>query len=137
MATSVRRRQWVTRVNSRPLSTDRSALPLPESGWHPCRVETNRGADAAEQSLDLVQRVVISAIVCVVFGAPTVALTAYAPHRALTSTSDATGLWVMGLILGLAAAETVLVINRRKPWHPAALLGLLPAAISAYWMWIR
>ena len=92
---------------------------------------------AEEKSLDLVQRVVVSAILCVVFGAPTVALTAYAPHRALTSTSDAIGLWVMGVILGLVAAEAVLLINRRKPWHPAVLLGLVPAAISAYWMWIR
>src|SRR4051795_8135704 len=100
-------------------------------------MHTEGRAEAEEQSLDLVQRVVISAILCVVFGAPTVALCAYAPHRALTSTSDATGLWVMGLILGLVAAEAVLFINRRKPWHPAALLGLLPAAISAYWMWIR
>lgn len=71
------------------------------------------------------------------FGAPTVALAAYAPHRALTSTADAAGLWVMGLILGILAAEAVLFINRRKPWHPAALLGLVPAALSAYWMWIR
>lgn len=92
---------------------------------------------ADEKSLDLVQRVVISAIMCVVFGAPTVALAAYAPHRAATSPGDAVGLWVMGLILGLVAAESVLYINRRKPWHPAVLLGLVPAAISAYWMWIR
>jgi hypothetical protein len=100
-------------------------------------VESSRRADAEEQSLDLVQRVVISAILCVVFGAPTVALSAYAPHRALTSAGDAIGLWAMGLILGLVAAEAVLFINRRKPWHPAVLLGLVPAAISAYWMWIR
>jgi hypothetical protein len=99
-------------------------------------VPTDRRAQD-EQSLDLVQRVVISAIVCVVFGAPTVALSAYAPHRAQTSESDAIGLWVMGLVLGLAAAESVLFINRRKPWHPAVLLGLVPAALSAYWMWIR
>ena len=90
-----------------------------------------------EKSLDLVQRVVISAILCVVFGAPTVALTAYAPHRALTSPTDATGLWMMGLILGIAAAEAILLINRRRPWHPALALGLLPGALSAYWMWIR
>lgn len=90
-----------------------------------------------EKSLDLVQRVVISAILCVVFGAPTTALAAYAPHRAQTSPGDAFGLWAMGLILGIAAAEVILFVNRRRPWHPAALLGLAPAAVSAYWMWIR
>jgi len=110
--------------------------PLPE-GWHPSAVEMNRSAEAEEKSLDLVQRVVISSIMCVVFGAPTVALAAYAPHRAQTSMGDAIGLWAMGLILGLAAAVGVLLFNRRKPWHPAFLLGLIPAAISAYWMWIR
>lgn len=98
---------------------------------------TSNRAEDDEKSLDLVQRVVISAIMCVVFGAPTVALAAYAPHRALTSPSDALGLWVMGAVLGLAAAVGVLIVNRRKPWHPAVLLGLLPAALSAYWMWIR
>ena len=98
---------------------------------------TSAHRDEEEKSLDLVQRVVISAILCVVFGAPTVALTAYAPHRALTNSSDATGLWLMGVILGIAAAEAVLFINRRKPWHPAVLIGLVPAAISAYWMWMR
>ena len=99
-------------------------------------METSADRDEEEKSLDLVQRVVISAIMCVVFGAPTVALAAYAPHRAQTSMGDAIGLWVMGLILGLVAAEAVLLVNRRRPWHPAALLGLVPAAISAYWMWI-
>ena len=106
-------------------------------GWHPSAVEMNRTAEAEEKSLDLVQRVVISSIMCVVFGAPTVALAAYAPHRASTSMGDAIGLWAMGLILGLAAAVGVLLFNRRKPWHPAFILGLVPAAISAYWMWIR
>ena len=102
-----------------------------------CGVEMSQHAEAEKKSLDLVQRVVISAIMCVVFGAPTAALAAYAPHRAATSMGDAVGLWAMGLILGLAAAEAVLLFNRRKPWHPAFLLGLVPSVISAYWLWIR
>lgn len=100
-------------------------------------METSGQVDAEEKSLDLVQRVVVSAIMCVVFGAPTVALAAYAPHRAQTSPGDAAGLWAMGLVLGLVAAVSVLLFNRRKPWHPAVLLGLVPSAISVYWMWIR
>lgn len=94
-------------------------------------------SEAEEMSLDLVQRVVISAILCVVFGAPTAALASYAPYRALTSPGDAAGLWAMGLVLGIATVQAVLLTNRRPPWHPAALLGLLPSALSAYWMWIR
>ena len=94
-------------------------------------------SDAEEKSLDLVQRMVISAILCVVFGAPTAALAASAPHRAQTNPADATGLWVMGLLLGVVTVQAVLFTNRRRPWHPAALVGLLPSALSAYWMWIR
>lgn len=94
-------------------------------------------SEAEEKSLDLVQRMVISAILCVVFGAPTAALAAYAPHRAQTSPADGIGLWVMGLLLGIATAQAVLFTNRRRPWHPAALLGLLPSALSAYWLWVR
>jgi hypothetical protein len=40
----------------------------------------------------------------------------------------------MSGVLGLIAAVAVLVINRHKPYSPLALLGLLPMAISAYWL---
>jgi hypothetical protein len=34
-------------------------------------------------------------------------------------------------VLGLATAAAILLINRRKPYSPRVLLGLLPMVISA------
>ena len=87
------------------------------------------------RSLDIVQRVIISGLVIVVLGAPAVVLAAYVsgPHPSFAS-GDALGLWVMSGFIGLVAAATILVINRRRPYAPWVALGLLPMAISAYWV---
>jgi hypothetical protein len=89
------------------------------------------------RSLDLVQRVVISALVAVVFGTFAAVLAAYlaiAGDRDLPP-SSVTGLWIMSGVMGLGAAATILLINRRRPYSPWVLLGLLPMAISAPWIW--
>jgi hypothetical protein len=88
------------------------------------------------RSLDLVQRVVISALVAVVFGTFAAVLAAYlaiAGDRDLPPTS-VTGLWIMTGVMGLGAAAAILLINRRRPYSPWVLLGLLPMAISAPWV---
>ncbi len=90
--------------------------------------------EAEEKSLDLVQRMVISALCVVVLGAPTFALGAYSAFSTAISPSDSVGLWVMCGVVGLLAAAAVLLINRRKPYSPLVLLGLLPAAVASYWV---
>jgi hypothetical protein len=45
-----------------------------------------------------------------------------------------TGLWIMTGVLGLATAAAILLTNRRRPYSPSVLLGLLPMAISAPWI---
>lgn len=94
-------------------------------------------ADAAEsQSLDLVQRMVVSLLVGGVVGMVTSVLCYYLAVRGRYELppSSVTGLWVMTVVLGLVTAVTVLLLNRRKPYHPLVLLGLLPAGISWYWI---
>ena len=88
------------------------------------------------RSLDLVQRVVISVLVAVVFGTFAAVLAAYlaiAGDRDFPPTS-VIGLWIMTGVMGLATAATILVVNRRRPYSPWVLLGLLPMAISAPWI---
>jgi 4-amino-4-deoxy-L-arabinose transferase-like glycosyltransferase len=88
------------------------------------------------QSADLVQRVVVSALIAVVFGAFAAVLAAYlalAGDKDLPPTS-VIGLWIMTGVMGLGAAVAVLLINRRRPYSPWVLLGLLPMAISAPWI---
>src|SRR5215204_6215592 len=88
------------------------------------------------QSVDLVQRVVISALVAVVFGTFAAVLAAYlaiAGDRDLPPTS-VIGLWIMTGVMGLGTAAAILRINRRRAYSGWVLLGLLPVAISARWM---
>ena len=88
------------------------------------------------RSEDLVQRVVISALVAVVFGSFAAVLAAYlaiAGDRDLPPTS-VIGLWIMTGVMGLGTAAALLLINRRRPYSAWVLLGLLPMAISAPWI---
>jgi hypothetical protein len=86
-----------------------------------------------EVSLDLVQRVIISVLVVVVIGSIAVVLGAYlAFHQGELSRADVLGLWVMTGVIGLATAVSVLVINRRRPYSPWVILGLLPMAVTGF-----
>ena len=70
------------------------------------------------------------------FGTFSAVLAAYLAIRGapdLPSVS-VTGLWIMTGVMGLATAAAILVINRRRPYSPLVLLGLLPMAISAPWI---
>jgi ABC-type thiamin/hydroxymethylpyrimidine transport system permease subunit len=88
------------------------------------------------RSLDLVQRVIISVLVAVVFGTFAAVLAAYlaiAGDRDFPPTS-VIGLWIMTGVMGLATAVAILLVNRQRPYSPWVLLGLLPMAISAPWI---
>jgi ABC-type thiamin/hydroxymethylpyrimidine transport system permease subunit len=91
---------------------------------------------AEERSLDVVQRGVMSALVAVVFGSFASVLALYlaiAGDRDLPRDS-VIGLWVMTGVLGLLTAAAVLIINRRPPYAPWVVLGLVPMLASAYWI---
>jgi hypothetical protein len=103
--------------------------PLTSGGSH------REGEDAEGRSLDLVQRMVISALIVVVFGLFAGMLAVYIaffPEEA--SRSSTIGLWVMTGVMGLVTAAAVLFINRRRPYSPWVILGLLPMAVSAFWV---
>ena len=89
-----------------------------------------------EHSLDVVQRAIVSALIGVVFGMFAVVLAAYLVLSGQNDLppGDVTGLWVMTGVLGLVTAAVILVVNRRRPYSPWVILGLLPMAIS--WFWI-
>jgi hypothetical protein len=88
------------------------------------------------KSLDLVQRVIISVFIGVVVGMFAAVLALYIATSGQTDLgrSDVIGLWIMTGVLGLITSGAILVINRRKPFHLAMLLGLLPMAAAAYWI---
>lgn len=88
---------------------------------------------AERRSLDLVQRWVISVIMIVVGGSPTVAL-AVAPHfGAGASGGTAVGICVLSGVIGALTALAVLLIHRVRGWGLALVaVGLLPAGLSAF-----
>ena len=100
------------------------------------RQRPSQSADQTEErSLDFVQRMVISALIIVVFGLFAAVLAAYiAFYPEESSPSSTIGLWAMSGIFGLATAAAVLVVNRRRPYSPWVVLGLLPMVVAAFWV---
>jgi hypothetical protein len=91
--------------------------------------------DAEGRSLDFVQRMVVSALIIVVFGLFAGMLAAYLSFfPGETNRSSTIGLWVMTGAFGLVTAAAVLLVNRRRPYSPWVILGLLPMAVSAFWV---
>lgn len=88
----------------------------------------------AAASLDLVQRVIVSSLVAVVFGTIAVCIGLYVILTDTLAHADEIGMWVMSGVVGLAASLAIVLINKRKPYSPFVLLGLLPMAVTAYWL---
>jgi hypothetical protein len=98
--------------------------------------ERARYAAAEEQSLDFVQRLIASSAIAAFIGSLAIVLAAY---LAVSGVHDlprdsVIGLWVMTGVIGLVTTETVLLFHRRRWYSPWLLVGLLPMAVSAYWI---
>ena len=93
---------------------------------------TDEQGSSGLRSLDLVQRLIASALATVVLGSIVAGLAAFVllsgPEL---SHARAVGLWIMIGLVGLINAAAVLVLNRRRPWSPWVLLGLVPMALVA------
>jgi hypothetical protein len=126
-------------VKLSPLRMDR---PMITNDPHRPRVRPPNPAprrddrERENKSLDLVQRMIMSALVGVVFGSLSAVLALYLALRGDEDLPHASvvGLWIMTGLFGLATAAAVLLLNRRRPWSPWVLLGLLPMAVSGYWI---
>lgn len=119
----------------KPFRVGGRRAPRKSVGPDPARSgQPRQGAE--QRSLDFVQRMVISALIIVVFGLFAVVLAGYLAFYpvGLASQGDRIGLWIMSGVVGLVCAAAVLITNRRRPYSPWVLLGLLPMAASAYWV---
>lgn len=92
--------------------------------------------EEAERDAESVQRVIISTLVGLVFGSIAVVLAAYISVWGARDLSpgDILVLWVMSGVIGLVTAAAVLVVQQRRPYSPWIVLGLLPMAVSAFWV---
>lgn len=89
---------------------------------------------AEGRSLDRVQRTLASILIVFVMGIISVALALFLFLTDDLPQSDRIGLWIMTGVIGLVSAGMILMINRRKPYHPMVLLGLVPMASVSYWI---
>jgi hypothetical protein len=87
-------------------------------------------------SLDRVQRVLASVLIVFVMGIISAVLAAYlvfsGKHH--MAHSDVVGLWGLTGLIGLLSAGMILMLNRRRPYNPLVLIGLVPMAASWYWI---
>lgn len=88
------------------------------------------------RSLDLVQRMVVSLLVSGVIALPASVLALYVVTRGRFELpyDSVIGLWIMSGVIGLAGAASVLLLNRKRPYHPLVVLGLTPMVVAAFWL---
>lgn len=100
------------------------------------RDEMSARSEAESESLDLTQRVVVSCLVGVVLGLFAGVLAIYLALRGAADLprDSVIGLWVMTGVIGLITIGAILVINRRRPYHPLVVVGLVPMAVCAFWI---
>jgi hypothetical protein len=84
--------------------------------------------------IETVQRWVFAVILIHIGGSPAAALAAYAPHMEHVKHSTGVGLWIMSGVVGLATTAGVLLIHQRSLLSPWITLGILPMAISAFYV---
>jgi len=101
----------------------------------PSREEREAARNEAA-SLDVTQRAIVSALLGIVFGTFSAVLAAYLAVRGDQDLPhfSVVGLWIMTGVMGLATAAAILLVNRRRPYSPWVLLGLLPMIVSAPWI---
>jgi hypothetical protein len=109
---------------------DRSMSAGPTSGMTD---EMTPRSEAEARSLDRVQRVLASVLIIFGMGVLSAALAVYlvfSQHH--LPRADVIGLWCMTGVIGLISVGIILMFNRRRPYHPLVLLGLLPMAACWY-----
>lgn len=98
--------------------------------------EAPTSSETERRSLDLVQRMVVSFLLGGVIAMVTSVLALFVVTRAQYELpyDSVIGLWIMCGVLGVVGAATVLILNRRRPYHPLVILGLAPMAVAGYWL---
>lgn len=112
---------------------DRSAGTRPTSNMTD---EMTPRTEAEAISLDRVQRILASILIVFVMGMISAVLAMYLvlSGKDHLARSDIVGLWGLTGLIGLLSTGMILMLNRRKPYNPLIVLGLVPMAASWYWL---
>lgn len=99
--------------------------------------DQQRPASPSERrSLRLAQRVFVSLVAGGLAAAAALFVGFYplAVGRENVPFGSVVGLWVMSGVVGLVGAGAILIANRRSLLSPWLLLGLIPMAVTGYWV---
>ena len=85
-------------------------------------------------NIETVQRWVVSVILFHVGSVPAVTLAVYSIGVAAGDFGRGVGLWLMSGVIGLLTVAGILAIFRRSPLSPWLLLGILPTAVTGFYI---
>ncbi|WP_405059294.1 hypothetical protein OG474_42125 [Kribbella sp. NBC_01505] len=85
-------------------------------------------------NIETVQRWVASAILFHVGSVPAITLAVYSIGVAADDFGRGVGLWVMSGVIGILTAAGILAIFRRFPLSPWLLVGILPTAVTGFYI---
>jgi len=85
-------------------------------------------------NIETVQRWVVSAILFHVGSVPAVTLAVYSISVAAGDFGRGVGLWIMSGVIGLLTVAGILAIFRRSPLSPWLVLGILPTAVTGFFI---
>jgi hypothetical protein len=84
--------------------------------------------------IETVQKWVASVILFHVGSVPTVSLAVYSIGFAETERGRGIGLWLMSGVIGLLTVAGMRLIHRRTPISPWLILGILPTAVTGFYI---
>lgn len=85
-------------------------------------------------NIETVQRWVVSAILFHVGSVPAVTLAVYSIGVAADDFGKGVGLWLMSGVIGVLTAVGILAIHRRNPLSAWLLPGILPTAVTGFFI---
>ncbi|TQJ06723.1 hypothetical protein FB475_6390 [Kribbella jejuensis] len=85
-------------------------------------------------NIETVQRWVVSAVLFHVGTVPAVTLAVYSIGVAAGDFGRGVGLWFMSGVIGALTAAGILAIHRRTPLSPWLLVGILPTAVTGFYI---
>jgi hypothetical protein len=85
-------------------------------------------------NIETVQRWVAAVILFHVGSVPAITLAVYSIGVAAQDFGRGVGLWIMSGVIGLLTVAGILAIFRRFPLSPWLLLGILPTAVTAFYI---
>lgn len=85
-------------------------------------------------NIETVQKWVVSVILFHVGSVPTITLAVYSIGVAKTDHGRGIGLWIMSGVIGLLTATGIRLIHQRSPLSPWLILGILPTAITGFYI---